>query len=437
MADRYVVLGLAPARSRWFGEVAQWSHGAALPIEFVKCVSPTELTARLASGRTFSAVLVDAGQPGLDRDLVDGARAAGAAVIVVADDRTNAMARDWTALGASTVLPATLSRDELLEALATNSQPIRRGETLPRDADVDADGAAHWRGRMVAVVGPGGTGTSTAAIALAQGLGGDVDNGGLVVLADLQLHAEQAMLHDARDVVPGVQELVDAHRSGHPTLDEVRALTYRVDQRRYHLLLGLRRARFWSTLRPRAVEAALTSLARAFSVVVCDVGADVEGEDDGGSADVEERNVLARTALGRADVVIAVGSPTMKGAHSLGRVIDDVVAFGVAPARIAPVFNRAPRAPRHRAQLTSAIADLAGPAASGDLPSPVFLPERRVDDALRDGVRLPGAIADPLVAVYRAVLARTVDTAPAAARHDDDLLPRRVRPGELGAWAPS
>jgi hypothetical protein len=437
MADRYVVLGLAPARSRWFREVAQWSHGAALPLEFVKCVSPAELTARLASGRAFSAVLVDAGQPGLDRDVVDRARGAGVAVIVVGDDRASTAARDWTALGAATVLPATLSRDDLLDALARYSHAIGRGDALPHERDAHDGCIPQWRGRVVAVVGPGGTGTSTAAIALAQGLGGGVDNGGLVVLADLRLHAEQAMLHDARDVVPGVQELVDAHRSGTPTLDEVRALTYRVDERRYHLLLGLRRARFWSTLRPRAVEAALTSIARAFGLVVCDVGADVEGEDEGGSADVEERNVLSRTALGRADVVIAVGAPTMKGAHSLGRVIDDLVTFGVAPARIAPVFNRAPRAPRLRAELTAALAELAGSAARGALPSPVFLPERRVDDALRDGVRLPGAIVDRLVALYGATLARNTDTAPAGAAHADDLLPSRIRPGELGAWAPS
>ena len=35
-----------------------------------------------------------------------------------------------------------------------------------------------------------------------------------VVLADLALHADQAMLHDARDVIPGVLELVESHRSG-------------------------------------------------------------------------------------------------------------------------------------------------------------------------------------------------------------------------------
>src|SRR5687767_7798641 len=114
MPDRYAVLGLAPPRTPWFREVARWSHDAVLPLEFVKCVSAAELRARLASGRPFSAVLVDAGQPGLDRDLVDASRAAGCAVLVVADGR---VARDWAAMGVAALLPFDVSRDDLLEAL--------------------------------------------------------------------------------------------------------------------------------------------------------------------------------------------------------------------------------------------------------------------------------------------------------------------------------
>ena len=37
----------------------------------------------------------------------------------------------------------------------------------------------------------------------------------------------------------------------------MRALTFAVVERRYHLLLGLRRARYWSTLRRTSFEAAL------------------------------------------------------------------------------------------------------------------------------------------------------------------------------------
>src|SRR5207249_738974 len=83
--DRYVVLGVAQARSGWFRAVAQWSNSAAIPVEFVKCVSVEEVRARLASGRTFSALVADGGLPSVDRDVLAAARQAGAAVLVVDD----------------------------------------------------------------------------------------------------------------------------------------------------------------------------------------------------------------------------------------------------------------------------------------------------------------------------------------------------------------
>src|SRR5205085_729703 len=110
---------------------------------------------------------------------------------------------------------ADLSRSGLLDALETHTVAIGRGDVLPA-MNGPAAAPGPWRGRLIAVTGPGGTGASVAAIALAQGLGSDVRYGGLVLLADLALNADQAMLHDARDVVPGVQELVEAHRNGEP-----------------------------------------------------------------------------------------------------------------------------------------------------------------------------------------------------------------------------
>ena len=49
-------------------------------------------------------------------------------------------------------------------------------------------------------------------------LGADARHGGRVLLADLALRADQAMIHDAGELGPGIQELVDAHRLGHPDL---------------------------------------------------------------------------------------------------------------------------------------------------------------------------------------------------------------------------
>lgn len=90
--ERYVVLGLAPARAAWFRSVGSWANSGALAAEFVKCLSAEEVGARLASGRPYSALVADGCLPSLDRDLVARAAAAGCAVLVVDDRRVD---RDW------------------------------------------------------------------------------------------------------------------------------------------------------------------------------------------------------------------------------------------------------------------------------------------------------------------------------------------------------
>lgn len=432
-AERFVVLGLAHARSAWFRNLGHWATSGALPAEFVKCLSAEEVRARLAAGRPFSALIADAGLPAVDRDLVGAARAAGCVTFVVDDGRTP---RDWVALGAAAVLDPAFDRDVLLAALGAHARPVARGEARSGQlGEGQTVAPTAWRCPVAALTGPGGTGVSTAAIALAQALGDDVRHAGLVCLADLRLHAEQAMLHDARDVLPSIQELTEAHRAGEPSSEEVRGQAFAVVERNYHVLLGLRQARFWAALRRRAFEATFDSLQRAYRVVVCDTDPDVEGEDDGGSIDVEERYVMARTATSRADVVFTVGLPSMKGVHSLVRVMAGLLAFGVSPGRIVPVFNRGPRSPRARSALAATLAELAAPAvarATADsvvgLAAPVFLPERKVDGDLHDGTRLPAALGAPLAGAFAAVLERGAAHHPAVAR------PERVQPGSLGRW---
>ena len=400
-----------------------------LPIEFVKAMSLEEVRVRLRSGRGYSALLVDDSLTGLDRDLVAQASDAGCAVIVVEGGRSN---REWADLGASAVLPAVFAAEDLLQTLAQVATAIAR-TTATMSARPDAPTGQGYRGPLVVVIGPGGTGRSTVATALAQGLAGDPRNLDLVCLADLALHADHAMLHGATDVVPGVVELVEAHRIGAPSADDVRSLTWLVTDRRYHLLLGLRRHRDWTGVRPHAFAAGLDGLRRAFRVVVADVDADLEGERDTGSVDVEERNTMARVTTLAADLVVIVGLPGMKGLHSLLGTTRDVLAHGVPAARVLPVINRAPKGPRARPELTTAFAALLGEAdGAAGVPGPLYLGERRqLEDALRDGARLPDSWSAPLVGSVRSLLDHAQDTSdlPGPA---DELQP--VTPGSLGAW---
>jgi len=445
MRERYVLLGLARARAEWFRTVGHWSTAAALPAEFVRCVSADEVRARLAAGRPFSALLVDAAVPGLDRDLLAAAHAAGCAVLVVDTVDTD---RDWRGLGADAVLAPAFSRDELLEVLGAHAHAV--ADAAPPVRGDAATGASADPGRLIAVTGPGGTGASTLAIALAQGLAargaraagaasgaaGDVDADVParcpVLLADLCRNADQAMLHDSRSLVPGVQEVVEMHRTARPAAADVLGQTFEVAERGYRLLLGLRRPRHWVTLRPRAVEAAVDGLRRAAEVVVADIESDVEGEAETGSVDVEDRHALARSAITRAEVVVVAGEASMKGCFALVRTIGDLLDHGVPPDRVLPVVNRSPRSPRARAELTTGLATLLQ-GSIGDagerLVSPLHLPARRVDEALRDGVAVPTPLPSLLA---RAVDALADRAAPADAV--GDLVPTPIAPGSLSGF---
>jgi hypothetical protein len=425
--ERYVLLGLAPARAPWFAALAQWATSATIAAEFIKCVSADEVRARLASGRRHSGLLIDTSSPSFDRDVVDAARAAQTPVIAVRDGRATLSRPVAGDLGVVAELPATFSRDALLDVLTAHCQLIGRGDELP--ANLTPAEHPLWLGQLLAVCGPGGTGASTTAIALAQGLAADARNSRRVVLADLARRADQAMLHDATDLGPGAQELVEAHRLGRPEPDEVWRTTFDVPRRGYRLLLGLRQPEAWSALRPRAIEATIVGLRSAFQVVVADVTGDVEGEAEGGSLDVEERNQLARSAVRHASVVAVVGAAGMKGVHSLAWLIRSLTRVGVAPARVVPVINRSPRNPRARAELARALAALlAGSGRAAGLAGPIYLPERKLEEVLRQGGPLPAAVVDPLVHAVQAVAERQADSAPAQPGSD------RIAPGTLGSW---
>lgn len=423
--ERWVVLGLAHSRAEWFSTLARWSTAAAVPIDFVKCVSANETRARLRSGRTFSALLVGGDASGLDRDLVAAASAVDVAVVVV-DPRVD---RDWGELGVAAVLPADFDRDQLLATLGGHASPVSRVQAIEDNEQQEVE--AGWRGRLIAVTGPGGTGASVTAMAVAQAFAAEPSNVAMVLLADLTLDAEQGMLHDAREIVPGIQELTDAHRAGRLPIDRVRDSAFDATGRGYHLLLGLRRHRDWTALRPRAFAAALDGMLRAYRIVIADVDADVEGESLTGSLDVEDRNAMARTTLARADITVVVGSPSTKGVHALTRTIRHLAEFGVPAERIVPVLSRAPRSPRRRAEAVGAVAALLRSETSAAAPgNPVFLADRpEIEDAIRDGVRLPFSLGRPL---HRELARRLPQLSPVILESTE--APVAVSPGALSSW---
>ena len=187
-------------------------------------------------------------------------------------------------------------------------------------------------------------------------------------------------------------------------------------------------------MRPQNGRAAITGLGRAYDAVVVDHDPDLEGEELTGSLGVEDRHAIARTVVHRADLVLAVGLPGIKGAQDLVRLIRAIAAEDVPVARILPVVNRAPRSPASRASMTRAVAELA--AHGFPFNPPLFLRVAGgVESSHHRAGRLPDSLCRPLGRTVRRLLLELGSRV----RHDD---PRAIRPGELatehdplGGWS--
>ena len=144
--ERYVVLGLAHARSPWFSEVARWATSAALSrrVRQVRvgrgAARPAPLGSRLLGAARRRRLV------GLDRDLVDLARETRRAPC--SSSTTAGPSSDWSALGVAGVLPApssaATSSSTLLAQVA--SPMIGRGDGAARRARTERRARTGWRG---------------------------------------------------------------------------------------------------------------------------------------------------------------------------------------------------------------------------------------------------------------------------------------------------
>lgn len=431
MSSRYVLVALARPRAPWLDRMVQLANSGAMAAEVHKCVGLVDLLAHVGPGRRVSAVLLDGGAHGVDRDLIHRLRASSIAVLVIVDPQAS---HDWNLLGADAVVGRDFAPHEMLDSLIRCAHPVPNADFADfATAPAPAPGSSPWDGALVAVIGPGGTGVSTVAIAAAEGFGriGRAAERS-TALIDLCLSAEQAMLHDTDPSSPGLLELIDLCRLGNPDDEAVRAQLSGVTNRGYDLLPGLRRSRLWTQLRPASSQQALHAIVRSYDVVVADLDGDVEGESDNGSIDVEERHQLTRLALRQAAVVLVVGHSSMKGMHSAARLVRDIVEFGVSPSAVQPVFNHAASGRRARAGYAAALAELT--TGLGLAASPVFLPTRDIDDRLRALVPFPNAIVGPVHGALEAHLRSTDRTGVASSRTGPAALPVRVGRGFLGRW---
>lgn len=378
-------------------------------------VCPTSAGAwsALRSGRRFSGVLAaDA-----DAELVEAATAAGVPVLSTLDDAHLVAVPDPGWGGTGSALAGGDAGGRLVAVCGTGGTGA---------STLAAAVAARGAGILGLVESPqflhgqwGVPGTGTAKAGGMSDLGGMLhrggpaehderaDHGGRVLLADFALRAEQAYLHRLGEPAYGLLDLVAMARVRPLTDEDVRRGTHPVAG--YRLLTGLRRPAHWTAVAPDAFDVVFDGLRRRFELVVADVTGEFEDEPETGSADVADRNHMARRTAASADVVLAVGRCGAAGRRRLAALVDDLLDHGVEPARIQPVAGDAESVTDHPVSLCGLPA----------LPVPV--PWRR-------GPHGAASAGDGLEAVVDAV-ALLVAQLPRP-----DRAPRlaRVEPGALG-----
>lgn len=371
---RHRVATLGRPGPAWPRAIARWGSGATLPLDTTTCVSAEELRALLATA-TVDLAIVEAGLPGVDRVLADAVRRAGAALAVV-DGPGLDTTRDR--LEPDAILAADFDPDALAAVLQSQA---RRRPGRPPGPDPTAD--PQPLGRLVAVTGPPGVGTST----VAQALAAHHTRRARTLLADLALDADQHLRHGVAPGHDGVFELAEALRHA-PPADLVPPTTDLVAG--YDLLCGLRRRQEWTALTTVVADQVVEVLRRSHPVVVADVPADLDGRAESGSLDLEERNALARATLPFAAVVVVVGRWTTTGVHRLVRTLVDLTRHGIDHDRLQPVLNDAPISSVRQALARRTMAALLTDADGGPWRAPACLAhDRGVEACVREARPLP------------------------------------------------
>jgi hypothetical protein len=422
----FSLVAVAPPRTEWLTRLTAWANEGSLGVEVVRCISIEEMRARIGSMQRFSAALIDESSVGLDRDLLMASHENGSAPIVVSKGITR---RDWESLGASGTITDPFDAEALLHVLRTYAEPTSQNE-LGHQPEPQPIGIIQAAGApptplapLVAVVGGGGTGTSTAAIALAQGFSSTFE----VTLVDASLDGSLALMLGSTELVPALQQLVEAHRLATPQPEDLRSFLHQCPNHPFTLVPGLRRHRDWTSLSTHAVRSAITSLRQTCQLLVADVDPDLEGEAETGSFDISDRNALSRIIITSADAVLVTGRPDLVGVSRLLRIVTDLIELGVAVDRIRVVVLLSGRSVLGPGEIRRGVDQLIRERRPSLAPPPTAFVElpKGLDGLMLDARPLPGSFAASLRSIVEPVLGSGWST-PATS----DPLP--IAPGSLG-----
>ena len=284
-----------------------------------RCADLAEALAAARAGVAGAVVVSD--QPHLTRatvtSLVDtGLAIVGAPSSIEAGEHLNA-------LGVRAVAPPDAPAQDVVGELV-RGMALHASHPPP---PVPPASAPRPVGSVIAVWGPtGAPGRTTIATNLAAE---HARNGSRALLVDADVYGGAvAQAIGLTDESAGIAGAV--REAQHGSVDDAILRRYSVEvERELWVLTGITRASRWRELAPSAVEEVLAAAARAFDVVVVDVGFSLEVEAPlGFDAAGPERNGATLAALAIADHVVAVGSAEPLGMqrliHGLGALREAV-----------------------------------------------------------------------------------------------------------------
>ncbi|HWC23267.1 MAG TPA: hypothetical protein VG502_13295 [Flexivirga sp.] len=382
-----------------------------------RCADVADLLAICTAGRADVA-LVSADFHGLDRSAIGTLRDAGVGIVGVHQPGVEDEQRVLQQWGVRTQLPITAVPADFAQAVqavsegaaATAAPPdATDGPTVSLEAELAAlsdDGAPYvpanpWleqpvalpaspppaaaqeTAKIVTVWGPAGAPGRTV---LAVNLAAEAARLGVpTVLVDADTYAASVAQHLALlDEAPGVAAATRLADSGHLDVRALAAVAPEVTPG-LRVLSGLPRADRWPEIRDDALEAVLEQCRQLGRLIVIDVAAPLEQDEElSYDTTAPRRNAATLAALGAADTVIAVGSADPVGLQRLVRGLDEL--RGVISEQPWVVANRV---------RSSAVGSS---------------PEQRVSEALQRfaGVSSPAIIPDDRAALDGALLAGRV-----------------------------
>ena len=447
--EKPLLTALVKGSHQWVRDLNRWANGSVIDQDFAVVLSVDELVSVARATRRRLIVMVDSEYHSVIPRLSQASEELDVQTVVV---RSTPRTPIDVPSGVTTidypftpdelgVLTSTLQAQNILDPYSGAEQPRLRQLDAP-NASPKVSPTTTVGSRLIGVLGVGGSGASTIAMALAQTLAENHK----VVLVDLCAQADLSMYHDLDRALGGLADLMAAARKATPKTSQIRRYCIPTMGRGYFLLPGIRRQEETSIWREKHLDDLFGALLSEFDFVVCDLDGSYRSANTRAAIGEPSTTLGTEVALSRADAIVLTVGGDLRGIHGGLRIYQRLLGDSTANTPMALCVNRIPRKPMARsahgdfnlAKLTSDIAASAErgvaseiPLASGSQPKPeiLMIREERGLDRIHEAVRpLPRGLGTPLARWCEGLVSKKSEMI-----QRSDPFGSRIMPGELSA----